>query len=341
MVGSRPSLQQPLAASDTANEHANDHDRGARQLIRERPLPDHYRELEVAPVASPETIKAAYAALARRFHPDRNRQPGAAERMQRINEAYAVLSVPYRRRNYDLERFKAAQPLPEPPAEPAVEVARAAREWGVDLPEPPRTPAAAAPRRQAALVAGWARRAGGAAGAHPLWLAGGAGVGGLLVIVAIVGLAVHGSGGARPAATAAAAGPSVHVVAATTPLAPSPVAATVATVAPTQPPTTHADDVLLALAQRFPPVNALTDASRRPPGADRGWAFSSDGCTVFAGEYDAAERADAARRYWSEQSGRYTYEGSGPVVVAVGDCDAQQHQFEVLNAIADAFARVH
>jgi hypothetical protein len=291
------------------------------------------------PGASPETIKAAYAALARRFHPDRNPQPGAAERMQRINEAYAVLSVPYRRRNYDLERFKAADPLPDP------------------APEQPNRPAVrprgSAGIRLTARGVHTHRRLPGAAGAltgiqhrveaarrHPIWLAAGAAAGGLLLLVCVVAAVIHG-GGARPAATATVAGPGVRVVAATTPLLPStPVIASAVTVVPT-PPSARADDVLLALVQHFPPVNALSDARQRPPGADRGWVFSAGGCTVFAGEYDAADRADGARRYWSQQSGRYAYEGSGPVVAAVGDCDTQQHQFEVLNAIADAFAQPH
>jgi len=292
------------------------------------------------PGASPETIKAAYAALARRFHPDRNRQPGAAERMQRINEAYAVLGVPYRRRNYDLERFKTADPLPEPaPEHPAAPERRR---------DPAGFPNRVKPIRPSSnstvvrVVRAWTRRGFASARRHPIWLGAGTVAGGLLLLVCVVAAVTHGGGGAKPAATAAAAGHGVRVVAATTPLPPSPaatIAAGGASGSASRPP--RADDVLFSLAQRFPPVNALSEANRQPPGADRGWVFSVDGCTVFAGEYDAPERADGARRFWSQQSGRYTYEGSGPVVAAVGDCDAQQHQFELLNAIADAFARPH
>ncbi len=257
--------------------------------------------------------------------------------MQRINRAYAVLSVPYRRRNYDLERFKTAQPLPEAatvsprdvarhgrqsaPAWSASSRVRAVRWW------PGAVGAVTVCGRMAAVV----RR-------RPVWLAAAAAAGGLL-LACTVAVVVRGGAGARPAATAVAARPGVRVVAATTPIATATGAAAAASPVPTAPAAMRADHLLLAIAERFPPVNGLTDAGRRPPGADRGWAFSADGCSVFAGEYDAPESADNARRYWSQQNGRYAYEGSGSLVAAVGDCDTQQHQFELLNAIADVFAR--
>lgn len=64
-----------------------------------------YDVLEVSPHASPEVIKAAYRQLALKYHPDR--QPTAQarihaeERMKQINAAYAILSDPARRREYD------------------------------------------------------------------------------------------------------------------------------------------------------------------------------------------------------------------------------------------------
>ncbi len=295
------------------------------------------------PGASPETIKAAYAALARRYHPDRNHDSGAGERMQRINEAYAVLSVSYRRRGYDLERFKAAQPVFSPLSEQLDAV-------GVQL------PADAAPRlaqehaarrlRPSTLISGlriWSSGTIQLVRRHPAWAGAGALGGSAAIVVLLVSSGmILGSSGAHPTPTVAAPGPGVRVVAATTPL-PPPQAATQppATSPVAASPVAHADDVLFVLAQRFPPIDGLAEASRKPPGADHGWAFEADGCMVFAGEYAAADRADSARRYWSQQNGRYAYEGSGPVVAAVGDCDSQQHQFELLNAIADAFARPH
>jgi curved DNA-binding protein CbpA len=64
---------------------------------------DLYAELGVTPQAEPEVIRAAFRALAQRYHPDR--QGGAsplwASKMARINQAYSVLSQPERRRAYD------------------------------------------------------------------------------------------------------------------------------------------------------------------------------------------------------------------------------------------------
>lgn len=62
----------------------------------------HYDNLQVARTASPEVIKAAYRSLSAKYHPDRN--PGdvrCARIMAILNEAYAVLSDPVRRKQHD------------------------------------------------------------------------------------------------------------------------------------------------------------------------------------------------------------------------------------------------
>jgi hypothetical protein len=64
---------------------------------------DHYRTLGVHRHAELAVIEAAYRAMAKGYHPDRN--PGdrsANTRLQQINAAYAVLSDPKKRRAYDL-----------------------------------------------------------------------------------------------------------------------------------------------------------------------------------------------------------------------------------------------
>src|SRR6266852_5270252 len=66
---------------------------------------DPYRILQVAPNADLEAIHAAYRRLARRYHPDLNPQPEAAERMRAINGAYGLLSDPARRAVYDARRY--------------------------------------------------------------------------------------------------------------------------------------------------------------------------------------------------------------------------------------------
>ena len=63
---------------------------------------DYYHVLEVEKEASPQKIKEAYRRLAFQYHPDRNRgTPSVVERMKEINEAYAVLSDPKKRSDYD------------------------------------------------------------------------------------------------------------------------------------------------------------------------------------------------------------------------------------------------
>jgi len=63
---------------------------------------DYYAILGVSQDASTRQIKAAYRRLAFQHHPDRNRDTTkASEAMKRINEAYAVLSSPVKRREYD------------------------------------------------------------------------------------------------------------------------------------------------------------------------------------------------------------------------------------------------
>lgn len=63
---------------------------------------DYYATLGVDRKADGKAIKKAYRKLAQQYHPDRN--PGdkqAEERFKKIAEAYAVLSDPEKRRQYD------------------------------------------------------------------------------------------------------------------------------------------------------------------------------------------------------------------------------------------------
>jgi DnaJ-like protein len=63
--------------------------------------PDHYAVLGVAPTSEDVVIRAAYHALMRRYHPDANGSAEASERARAINAAYAVLSDPFQRAQYD------------------------------------------------------------------------------------------------------------------------------------------------------------------------------------------------------------------------------------------------
>ncbi|MFD0275196.1 DnaJ C-terminal domain-containing protein [Kitasatospora sp. NPDC127111] len=62
---------------------------------------DYYEVLGVSRDAGAEEIQRAYRRLARRWHPDLNKEPGAEERFKEISEAYQVLSDPDTRARYD------------------------------------------------------------------------------------------------------------------------------------------------------------------------------------------------------------------------------------------------
>ncbi|TFI51936.1 molecular chaperone DnaJ [Mastigocladus laminosus UU774] len=62
---------------------------------------DYYEILGVSRDADKEEIKHAYRRLARKYHPDVNKEPGAEERFKEINRAYEILSEPETRARYD------------------------------------------------------------------------------------------------------------------------------------------------------------------------------------------------------------------------------------------------
>jgi curved DNA-binding protein len=63
---------------------------------------DYYQILGVDKKASAEEIKKAYRKLALKYHPDRNKgDAGAEEKFKELGEAYAVLSDPEKRKQYD------------------------------------------------------------------------------------------------------------------------------------------------------------------------------------------------------------------------------------------------
>lgn len=62
---------------------------------------DYYDLLGVSRDASQEDIKRAFRKLAFKYHPDRNKRPDAEERFKEVSEAYAVLSDPEKREQYD------------------------------------------------------------------------------------------------------------------------------------------------------------------------------------------------------------------------------------------------
>lgn len=61
--------------------------------------------LGVAKEADQKAIKDAFRNLALKYHPDRNKEPGAEERFKEIAESYAILSDPKKRAEYDARGF--------------------------------------------------------------------------------------------------------------------------------------------------------------------------------------------------------------------------------------------
>lgn len=60
-----------------------------------------YETLDVSSTASADEIKKAYRRLARKYHPDINKEPGAEEKFKEINAAYEILSDEKKRAQYD------------------------------------------------------------------------------------------------------------------------------------------------------------------------------------------------------------------------------------------------
>jgi hypothetical protein len=228
--------------------------------VREPPMPDLYGELEVAPEATAEAVRAAYVALAKRYHPDRNPTYAATQRMQRINDAYAVLGNEAKRALYDAALAQQAEAALAARAE-LVPVAPVTPSWHARLLyHAPRM------RRYAAYLGGAATVL-------------------VLLIVALIAARGFGGGGSKAESAPTAASRIVRdqITAGATPVA-----------------TLHAAAIIAAAAQYpgFGEVDALRDASHGVTAADRGWSFQLLGCSVLAGEYDAPDRAQAAIAYW-------------------------------------------
>ena len=67
---------------------------------------NYYEILEVNRKSSDQDIKLNFRRLAKEYHPDKNKTAGAEEKFKDINEAYAVLMNPEKRRKYDRQVAK-------------------------------------------------------------------------------------------------------------------------------------------------------------------------------------------------------------------------------------------
>ncbi|GLU20495.1 hypothetical protein SLE2022_366890 [Rubroshorea leprosula] len=93
---SRDSL--PLLSYVGSSQTSNGH-RAARFTVRADS--DYYAVLGVSKNASKSEIKSAYRKLARSYHPDVNKEPGAEQKFKDISNAYEVLSDDEKRSLYD------------------------------------------------------------------------------------------------------------------------------------------------------------------------------------------------------------------------------------------------
>ena len=62
---------------------------------------DYYETLGVERKASKEQIKKAYKRLAKKFHPDLNKDSDSSDKFKEINEAASVLGDDSKRQSYD------------------------------------------------------------------------------------------------------------------------------------------------------------------------------------------------------------------------------------------------
>ncbi|KAL5103449.1 hypothetical protein TcWFU_010117 [Taenia crassiceps] len=110
-----PDVRRRRSVSSSRNEPVGEESRRSRERSEERSFTkaqvesvrrilacrDLYSVLGVSKDATEDDIKRAYKSLARRYHPDKNKAPGATEAFKKIGSAFNVLVDAEKRRRYD------------------------------------------------------------------------------------------------------------------------------------------------------------------------------------------------------------------------------------------------
>ncbi|XP_051242469.1 dnaJ homolog subfamily B member 14 [Dicentrarchus labrax] len=98
--GAQPEREsQESGGTDSSKGFTKEQVEGVQRIKR---CKDYYEVLGVSKEVGEDELKKAYRKLALKFHPDKNHAPGATEAFKKIGNAYAVLSNPDKRRQYDL-----------------------------------------------------------------------------------------------------------------------------------------------------------------------------------------------------------------------------------------------
>uniref|UniRef100_A0A671M7C4 DnaJ homolog subfamily B member 14 n=1 Tax=Sinocyclocheilus anshuiensis TaxID=1608454 RepID=A0A671M7C4_9TELE len=91
--------KQDSAAADLTKGFTKEQAEGVQRIKK---CKNYYEVLGIRKDANDEELKKAYRKLALKFHPDKNHAPGATEAFKKIGNAYAVLSNPDKKRQYDV-----------------------------------------------------------------------------------------------------------------------------------------------------------------------------------------------------------------------------------------------
>uniref|UniRef100_A0A8D3DF13 J domain-containing protein n=1 Tax=Scophthalmus maximus TaxID=52904 RepID=A0A8D3DF13_SCOMX len=93
---------EDIRNSEVSGDEKKSYTEDQRQgVLRIKNCKDFYEILGLSKNASDEDLKKAYRKLALKFHPDKNFAPGATDAFKAIGNAYAVLSNPEKRQQYD------------------------------------------------------------------------------------------------------------------------------------------------------------------------------------------------------------------------------------------------